>query len=111
MRALLLLAVFVAVEASAGTRETTVTGIVVDAGGQPVPQALVGFTFRERHFTADGAEHIVVGMDAQAGRNGKFEFTTTERLSELMIRADSPDLKHTGRLEHIRKSGNVVVVR
>ena len=29
---------------------------------------------------------------------------------DLMIRADSPDLKHPGRLKHIAKKGNVVVV-
>jgi hypothetical protein len=111
MRALLLLAVFVAVEASAGTRETKVSGIVIDSRGHPISQAVLSAGLRERQFTSSGAERVVIILDIQAGRDGRFQFTTTERIYDLMIRADSPNLKHSGRLDHITKKGNVVVVR
>ncbi len=111
MRALLRLTLFVAVNVSAGTRGTTVTGIVVDSRGHPVPQAVISAGLRERQFTSPGIERVVIMLDIQAGRDGRFEFTTSERISDLMIRADSPDLKRSGRLDHITKKGNVVVVR
>jgi hypothetical protein len=114
MRALIIVtaaSMFFATRAVARTNETTVTGIVVDSHGRPVSQALISMTLRGRQFTASGAERVVIMTDLQAGRDGRFEFTTTERVSDLMIRADSPDLKHSGRLEHVSKRQNVVVVR
>jgi hypothetical protein len=113
MRALIVVAAsaLLTLAASARTHETTVTGIVVDSRGRPVSQAVISAGLRDRHFTASGAERVFIMMDIQAGHDGRFEFTTTERISDLMIRADSPDLKHSGRLEHIAKKGNVVVVR
>jgi TonB family protein len=95
---------------SARTDGTTVTGIVVDSHGRPVSQAVISAGLRERQFTPHGAERFIM-MDIQAGGDGRFEFTTTDRISDLTIRADSPDLKHSGRLDHIAKKGNVIVVR
>ena len=112
MRTLIVVAAsaLITLAASARTNETTVTGIVVDSLGRPVSQAVISAGLRERQFTSSGDERIAIMMHIQAGRDGRFEFTTTERISDLMIRADSPDLKHPGGLKHIAKKGNVVVV-
>ena len=72
---------------------------------------MISAGLRHRQVDASGAERILLMMDIQAGRDGRFEFTAPEPISDLMIRADSPDLKHSGRLDHIAKKGNVVVVR
>jgi len=102
---------FVSVTATARTSETTITGVVVDSHGRPVSQALVSAGLRGRQFSVSGAERIVIMTDIQAGRDGRFEFTTTEPISNLMITATSSDLKRGGRLEHISKKDNVIVLR
>jgi hypothetical protein len=103
--------VVVTLSAVACATETRVTGLVVDAHGRPVGQALVSYTLRDRHFTASGAERIAFGTDIQARNDGRFEFTTTEPLRDLMIRADSPDLKRSAFLRHVTRSDNVLVIR
>src|ERR1700730_18303315 len=81
MRPLIILfaaGLFFSVTATARTSETTITGVVVDSHGRPVSQALVSAGLRGRQFTVSGAERIVIMTDIQAGRDGRFEFTTTE---------------------------------
>jgi hypothetical protein len=107
MRALIVLAasiMLLPVGATAGADEVTVSGIVVDSRGRPVNQALVSYVSRR-------TDRVIVGTDLQTGPDGKFEFTAPKPISDLIVRADSPDLKHAGRLEHIQKKGNVIVVR
>jgi hypothetical protein len=101
---LVVASILLALSAIAGTNETTVTGIVVDSRGRPMPQALVSYVSRR-------TDRVIVGTDLQTGPDGRFEFTAPQPISDLSIRADSPDLKHSGRLEHISKKGNVIVVR
>src|SRR6478672_9032711 len=113
MRALVVVTISVVamVAASARPHETKITGIVVDSRGRPVAQAVISAGFREPHFSAPGIERVVIMLDIQAGNDGRFSFTTSEQISDLMIHADSPDLKRSGQLKHIAKTGNIVVVR
>jgi hypothetical protein len=111
MRALwlLVIALSVAVQSACAT-QSTVVGRVVDSRGKPVRQALVTLTLREQQFTPSRAKRVYLER-VQTGDDGAFSFVTTEKLSELAIRADSPDLKHAGLLQHISRTTNLVVIR
>jgi hypothetical protein len=111
MRALWLLVVAfsVAVQSPCAT-QSTVSGRVVDARGKPVRQALVTLTLRKQQFTPSGVERVYLER-IQTGADGAFSFVTTEKLGELAIRAESPDLKHAGVLQHISNATNLVVIR
>jgi hypothetical protein len=111
MQALRLLVVVLSIAAqSACATQSTVSGRVVDSRGKPVRQALVTLTLREQQFTPSRAERIYLER-VQTGDDGGFSFVTTEKLSELAIRADSPDLKRVGVLQHISRTTNLVVIR
>jgi hypothetical protein len=111
MRALWLLVVVFSVAAqSPCATQSTVSGSVVDSRGRPVRQAVVTLTLRKQQFTPSGAERVYVER-IQTGDEGAFSFVTTEKLSELAIRAESPDLKHAGVLQHISSATNLVVIR
>jgi hypothetical protein len=111
MRALwsLVVAISVAVQSACAT-QSTVSGRVVDSRGSPVRQALVTLSLRKQQFTPSGAERVYVER-IQTGDDGAFSFGTREKLSELVIRAESPDLKHAGVLQHISSAMNLVVIR
>jgi hypothetical protein len=111
MRALwsLVVAISVAVQSACAT-QSTVSGMVVDSRGRPVRQALVTLTLRKQQFTPSDAERVYLER-IQTGDDGAFSFVTTEKLSELAIRAESPDLKHAGVLQHISSATNLVVIR
>ena len=106
---LLVVAFSVAVQSPCAT-QSTVRGRVVDSRGKPVRQALVTLTLRKQQFTPSGPERVYLER-IQTGADGAFSFVTTEKLSELAIRADSPDLKHAGVLQHISNTTNLVVIR
>ena len=111
MQALRLLIVALSVVAqSACATQSTVSGRVVDSRGRPVRQALVTLTLRQQQFTPSRAERVYLER-IQTGVDGAFSFVTTEKLSDLAIRADSPDLKHAGVLQHISRTTNLVVIR
>ena len=111
MRTLRLLIVALSVAAqSACATENTVSGRVVDSHGKPVQQALVTLTLREHRGKPSHTERVYVER-IQTGHDGAFSFVTKEKLSELAIRADSPDLKHAGVLQHISKATNFIVIR
>ena len=102
-------ALLVAAQSACATR-STVTGRVVDSRGKPVRQALVTLTLREQQSTSSRVERVYLEL-VQTGDNGEFSFVTTEKINELRIRAESPDLKHSGVLQHISRTTNVVVIR
>ena len=111
MQALRLLVVALSIAAhSACATQSIVNGRVVDPRGKPVRQALVMLTLRDQQLMPSSAERVYLER-VQTGDDGVFSFLTTEKLSGLAIRADSPDLKRVGVLQHISKNTNLVVIR
>jgi hypothetical protein len=111
MHALLVfvVALSVAVQSACAT-QSTISGKVVDSRGKPVRQAVVTLTLRKQQFRPSGAERVYLEC-SQTGSDGAFSFVTTEKLSGLAIRANSPDLKRAGVLQHISNATNLVDIR
>ena len=84
-----------------------ITGRVVDRHGRPVSQALVGVGFSQSS-QHDPVEHVWFAQK-QTDRAGRFDFVVPRPLERLTMRADSPDLKHTGDLLHVHRD-NIIVV-
>ena len=84
-----------------------ITGRVVDRRGRPVSQALVGVGFLQSS-QHDPVEHVWFAQK-QADNAGRFDFVVPRPLERLTMRADSPDLKHTGGLLHVHRD-NIIVV-
>jgi hypothetical protein len=101
---------FVLFITSACAAENAITGEVVDRSGRPVPHALVTLTHRDGHTSSNGTEHVYI-QTGQAGSDGRFSILTTEKVGELAIGAESPDLKRHGALRHIQNKGNLIVVQ
>ena len=90
--------------------EHTVTGKVVDPCGRPVEQALITVTFRAPQDAGRDRERLI-WQTTMTAHDGTFSFTTKERVADLALEADSPDLRKVALLPHIQPSGNLLVVR
>lgn len=90
--------------------EHTVTGKVVDSRGHPIAQALITVTFRAPHDAGMNRERVI-WQTTMTEPNGTFSFATKERVTDLALEADSPDLKRVALLPHVQPSGNLLVVR
>jgi hypothetical protein len=78
--------------------------------GRPVRQALVTVMRRDMKVTASGPEHVYIEQ-LQADDSGGSSCIATEKPGDLMIRADSPDLKKVGVLWQLSNVSNTIVVR
>jgi hypothetical protein len=101
---------FVLLITSACAAENAITGKVVDRSGRPVPHVLVTLTHRDSRNSSNATERVYI-QTAQAGSDGRFSILTTEKVGELAIGAESPDLKRYGALRHIQYNGNLIVVQ